>query len=475
MKTRYKIAIAVVLFITVSAAFSNKQDDTGYRRYLLQMLDKKGIEGKPGVLLTALGQPENYDFAFFDRYLQQIFNAAFPPALKLIILADKGVVLMDPNNMNAAAEFKPTKLIDCFGHEANEEGEPYVDLPREWMPPRDKGASGYFLWKEHKNGYIDLVEKVSIKILVTYYGIMPGKKIPYMQQHRAIFADLESMLKTEFPGVPMRWGLAMYPETIEAAVNELIEKEKVKTIVVVDFFHVYSALEEFNGLFPEIKDAVAERAKIIYAPFPGAYESYRKAYVAMAQDEIAQLPKQNRKLIVLTRHGFPDLAGDPYPVIAKTFYVNLKNEIETAIAGNNVHVVYADTDFAGEKDDKNKKKLASFEALEMGLADGYDNIVFILVDFLSENTDTIFAMRLETFEKLNFKYSGQVPYPDFSQPYRTELQSGKTKITVAGTPVGDRYRPYISRGILDAAATVLRGKEWPLLLLEEHKKKEGMF
>ena len=65
-------------------------------------------------------------------------------------------------------------------------------LNYEWVPPREKGSPGHFVWKEHKNGYIDLVEKVSIKILVTYYGIMPGKKIPYMQQHKAIFADFES-------------------------------------------------------------------------------------------------------------------------------------------------------------------------------------------------------------------------------------------------------------------------------------------
>jgi hypothetical protein len=84
-------------------------------------------------------------------------------------------------------------------------------------------------------------------------------------------------------------------------------------------------------------------------------------------------------------------------------------------------------------------------------------------------------MRLETFEKLDFKYGSQVPYLDFTQPYRTELQSGKTKITVAGTPVGNRYRPHIAQGVFDSIATVLRGQAWPLLLLEEEKKKEGMF
>ena len=133
--------------------------------------------------------------------------------------------------------------------------------------PRDEDSPGHFLWKEHKNGYIDIVEKVSIKILKKYYGIMPGNKIPYMQQHKAIFKDVEQMLAKEFPGVPMRWALSMYPETIEEAVNELIH-EKVETIVAIDLFHVYSSLEEFNALFKEIKDAVAERAKVVYAPFP---------------------------------------------------------------------------------------------------------------------------------------------------------------------------------------------------------------
>ena len=57
MKMRYKLLIGFILFIAFSAAFSTKQDDTNYRRYLLQMLDKKGVEGKPGILLTALGQP----------------------------------------------------------------------------------------------------------------------------------------------------------------------------------------------------------------------------------------------------------------------------------------------------------------------------------------------------------------------------------------------------------------------------------
>ena len=55
-----------------------------------------------------------------------------------------------------------------------------------------------------------------------------------------------------------------------------------------------------------------------------------------------------------------------------------------------------------------------------------------LIDFLSENTDTIFAHPFESLEPLHFKYDGQVPYPDFDKPFRLELKSGPTRIVSAG-------------------------------------------
>ncbi len=482
------IITAVVLVISVSAAFSNKQDDQHYRHdYVYQ--DTK-IAGKPGVLLTALGQPEDYDFEFFNRYIYQIFNTAFPPFLKLIVMRDNGTVLMDPEHLDDTEEYDPEVLMDCFGKTENEEGEPYAELEDdlEWVPSRDGKTPGHFLRKE-KNGYIDAIEKVGVKIAASYYPKMPGNKVPYTQQHMEIIREVEALLKKEFPGVPMRWAWTMDPETIEKAVDELITKDKVKTIVHCDIFPVYSSLEQFNTLYQDVKDAAAERAKVVFTPYPGAYPSLRKGVELMATDEILPLPKKERKLLVLTRHGWPDTPGDPFPELARVYYVNLKAEVEKALAGTNTLVVYADTDFAGDDIDKKQNKLASFEALELGLEENYDHIFFLMVDFTSENTDTIFAMRLETFEPLHFKYDGQVPYSDWSKPYRTELKGGKdfhfllkdgkeesrARVVVLGVPVGPRYRPYVSQSLVDCIATVLKGEKWPQLVLEEKKTKKGMF
>ena len=123
MKKVWFILGSLILLMVIGAAFSTKQDDMQYRRFLMQ---DKTVEGKPGVLVVALGQPEHYDFEFFDRYMTQIFNAAFPPALKPVIMADKGTVLLDPDNSPRRKSSCRSSLIDCFGNEKNEEGEKYV-------------------------------------------------------------------------------------------------------------------------------------------------------------------------------------------------------------------------------------------------------------------------------------------------------------------------------------------------------------
>ena len=213
--------IAIVLFVFVCQSCSPRQDNTNFNKFLNQDVQ---VKGKAGVLITTLGQPEDYDYVFFDNYLNQIFNAAFPWYLKFIIMGDRGTVLRDPDNLFAQEEFKPATLMDCFGNTKNSDGTPYVELDVKWVKPRQGSDGGHFLWDE-KNEYVDIAEKTAIKIVASYYGRMPGKKIPYMQQHEAIFDDLKGLMAKSFPDVPVKTASAMYPETVETAINELISSK----------------------------------------------------------------------------------------------------------------------------------------------------------------------------------------------------------------------------------------------------------
>jgi len=452
------ITSLLVLSLCLLCSCSQKQDDTNFRAYLSQDLT---VKGKAGVLITALGQPEEYDFTFFNNYMQQIFNAAFPWYIKPILLRDSGTVLLDPDNPVAEAEFAPKALMDCYGKTEDANGIPYIEMEYSWVEGREEGKPGHFLL-DKKNGFIDIVEKPSIKVCAYYYGRMPGGKVPYVAQHEALFDEVRQLLHAEFPGVVLRTAWAMYPETIEIAIEELLAEE-VETIVVSDLFAVYSNLEQFEALFPEIEHVVAGRAKIVYAPQTGAFKSYRGAFVQMAQDEIAALPKQGKKLLVLTRHGFPEMPGEPYFELAPSFYDNLQKEVEAVLVGTDTRVVFADTEFSVDDDDPEDKRLASSEILEQALAEKYDYLVYVLVDFVSENTDTVFCARDEALEPIEFSYDGLVPYDDFSIPFRTELTHEQTRIIVSGTPVGPKYRPLVARGIMDSLATVLKGTPWPQL------------
>lgn len=451
------VAVCIVLGLALGAC-SPPQDRTNYYAYLGQ---DTSVKGRAGVLLTALGQPEEYEYSFYDKYLNHIFEAAFPPLLKFIVMRDRGTVLLDPANPTAREQFTPAELMDCFGSTVNDQGIPYTQLPVQWVKPRssDSHAYGHFLLKG-KNGYVDIAERSSVKIAASYYGRMPGNKIPFKQQHRALFSDIEALLAEQFPETPLKTAWSMYPATVAQAIEELLS-EKVETIVVCDLFPVYSNLEEFNSLFVEIEQMVAGRAKIVFSPFAGAYASYRAPFVAMARAEIAQLGAESKKLLVLTRHGFPEMKNEPYHDLAPVFYDNLLREVEQALADTNTKVVIADTEFACSDHDPDNKRLSAAEALVQGFEGEYDAIVFCLVDFMSENTDTIFCAREEALEPTGFTYVGQVPYTDFSVPFRTDMQYGATRIIISGAPVGDTYRPMLARGIFDALSTILRTEPWP--------------
>ena len=91
--------------------------------------------GKVGVIIAESGLPEDYDFEFYANFMEHVFHYTLPPFLTSMILADKGIGLIDPDNPLAREEFKPKQLVDSHGLTTTKTGKPYVECLFKWIPP----------------------------------------------------------------------------------------------------------------------------------------------------------------------------------------------------------------------------------------------------------------------------------------------------------------------------------------------------
>jgi hypothetical protein len=74
--------------------------------------DRRSV-GKPGVILADIGMPEEYDPEFYISYMDHVFRYTLPPFLHSIVLIDRGIALIDPQNPLAREPFEPRK--SCLG------------------------------------------------------------------------------------------------------------------------------------------------------------------------------------------------------------------------------------------------------------------------------------------------------------------------------------------------------------------------
>lgn len=68
----------------------------GYEKYFRQN-DRKPV-GKPGIILADLGMPEDFDAGFYTKFMDHVFTYSLPGFLQPVILADRGIALLDPVN-----------------------------------------------------------------------------------------------------------------------------------------------------------------------------------------------------------------------------------------------------------------------------------------------------------------------------------------------------------------------------------------
>ena len=415
---------------------------------LFRAQDRRPV-GKPGVILADLGMPEEYEPEFYIRYMNHVFHWVLPPFLQPVVLPDRGIVLIDPQNPLARDWFEPRQLVDMHGSFRNHDGQPYVECSVNWRPPgmkRNPWDSGHFLYTgAGQGGAPDVCQKVAAKAVGWYFGhLLPERKVAWAHQCNRVYEEVVETLQKHCPQVEFRHARYIYPESMRQAVEELLAAG-CETIVYQCFCNpVYSDFEDYGYALPMVHQFVNERAKVICADQLGNQPMMREAYVQIIRDQIAGLPAQSRVLLILSTHGHP-FKRETLDVRGREYRRPLEAQARQAMDewGGQWELVWSDDEYADEYWDPKQTKCETFAAYRRAIEEAYDYALEVPTDFLAENTDLMILHAMKKFRAFaEYDPNEPISYPDWEQPLVRTFREGKTTGIYAGCPVGP-YRKYV--------------------------------
>lgn len=418
--------------------------------------------GKVGVILADMGMPEGYEFRFYRDYIEHVFQYILPGFIQRMVLADRGICLVDPENAMAREAFKPKQLIDAHGSFTNKAGKPYVECNVTWRGPgmpKNPWDHGYFLYTEEGwGGAPDICQKTGAKVCGWYFGhLIPEKKVAWAYQCKKIYTESVKALKERYPQVEFRHARYIYTETLQQAVEELLTAG-CQTIVYQSFCNpVYTDFEEYAFALPLVHEYVNGYANVICADQLGNQSVLREAYFAMLRDQLAAIPARASVLLILSKHGHPfgketqDARGYLYREPLEAGMRQILTE-----RGGKWELVWSCDEFADEYNDPKHAKTETHAAYRKAIDESYDYAIELPTEFLAENTDLMIFHAMKKFNAFaEYDRNSPVPYPDWERPLVRTFYEGKTTGIYAGVPVGP-YRKYVVKALANSVADVLK-------------------
>lgn len=417
--------------------------------------------GKTGVLIGEMGLPEVYEADFYSYFMEHVFKYILPPFLTRMILADKGIGLIDPDNPLAREEFIPKQLIDSNGSSTNKTGIPYTECRVKWVKPNKKNPwdHGYFLYTgDGPNDYPDVCDKIGAKIVGWYYGkLIPEKRVSWREQLRLVYEEAAKHLEEEFPGTEFRNVYYMKPSTIRSAVEELIAAG-CKTIIYQGInCPLYSDFEDYGYVLPMLHELAANRCTIIMADQLGNQSAYREAYLHILQDQLKNIPQDKKILVILSRHGHP-FKKETQDIRAHFYRQPLEQSVRTIMENwqGEWDLIWSFDEYADPFWDKKHSKTETHHAYRKAIDEGFDIALELPTEFPAENTDLMIFHAMKKFNAFPcYDRNAPIPYPDWEKPLVRTFTEGKTTGIYAGCPVGP-YRKYVVKAVIDSITEIMK-------------------
>jgi hypothetical protein len=433
------------------------------------------LQGRVGVAIVALTMPETYEAAFFEHFIEKILTKAVPWPINIIASRDNGTALIDPTNPRATTEYAPKVLADSWGNTADRDGVAWAEKYRmgeiKFVKPSAKIAfdAGYFLFPKRKGGMPTITAKTLLKARYAMYARLPNGYLPHFSQTKVMGEAALSALRERHNIAAGAVVEAFNPSHMAQSVRAILDAG-IDTLVLASVQPIYSDFEELRGSYPQVHAIVeawqrenpTKKIKIVIAPYMATTPSFDRLWgdVLTKVAPISVAPAQARARVILSLHGLPvsTVKTDSWTPRAKAVSDRLRPILIATMQAKgykNVEVIQAAESFADKVEDPSNKIVSVAEEFARAKADKVDIAIALPLDFMAENTDTLFTHAAVMFDgQPSFtRYSGPPASTDWSKPYVRRFQNGSTTIIYSGAPGGDAA-PLAGLSLADAISTL---------------------
>ena len=422
----------------------------------IQSPDNK-VVGRAGLIVVGLAQPERFEQKFFVNFLNKLLSEAIPWPINVLAGADAGIVLMDPARPVAATRFTPQTLADINGNTHDIDGIAWIVKFRRGQIRWEKPSAtvphdtGFFLYPDRKQGMSMIAAKTSAKARYIYYARLPGGILPHYRQTVDMATNAIAIARQAHPFVAAEFADAFDPGQKEAAIRKVLDSG-IDTLVLASVQPVHSDFEELKGSFAGVYKTVetwrrehgSRPIRIAVAPYLGSQPSFDRLWLEHFERTVPAATGPNQSAMgIISLHGLPVrlMASDSWAGRVQMVAARLKPKMAEILRRKGYatyEVVAGPEGFADTIEDPDNELTSVSELFAKASKAGRTVAVAIPIEFLAENTDTLFAHAALMFQGLDGyqTYQGPPAGTDWSKPYQRRFKLGSTTVIYAGSPGG---------------------------------------
>ena len=434
------------------------------------------VEGRAGLIVVGLAQPERFEPKFFVNFLEKLLGEAIPWPINVIAGADRGVVLMDPGHAFATARFEPEALADIWGNKKDIDGVDWIEKYRRGETRWEKPSAtvphdtGFFLYPARKQGMRTVAAKTSAKARYIYYASLPGGILPHYRQTIDMAERGIEIAKARNPIIAADFADAFDPSQKEQAVRRVLDSG-IDTLILASVQPIHSDFEELRGSFSGVhkiveawrKEHGGKRINIAIAPYLASQPSFDQLWLDHFERTVPPATKTGQSAMgIITQHGLPVamIAKDSWSGRVKSVTDRLKPKMAAILKRKGYGDVRVETGpegFGDMLEDPDNVVTSVSEFFAIGRAQKRTIAIALPIEFLSENTDTLFAHAALMFDGLpGYKtYQGPAADTDWSKPYVRQFRQGQTMQIYAGSPGGD-YQELASAALATSIGSLFK-------------------